>query len=290
MKKPWNKDAEKEFFLKYMETETPEKLFYITDSDKYLAYWPKGYKGKKGTLQSRNSLIGKFTEKWVADLIQSTVKNKKLFAVQGAVCEELGLTKSSPADVVISVNNDKMQKAKDILTIIEVKMSIVWNWELTKHKPDIILECVGNYKSHQGTPGLLRSDSMLKAIGKSANVRATLNSSNIPIIIVGNTPITSSYYDKVDHLKRIGFIQGFWSINPKPIDTAENIKSTEEKGFYRFDKFNELKTCICDLISKEMNFFSGMKSKKDLGMIIKVANEKTTYTEKAKEFLKLIGG
>ncbi len=63
MKKLWDEDMEKDFFLKSKELTTPEKLFYITDSKKYLAYWPKGYKGKKSTLQSRNSLIGSYAQK-----------------------------------------------------------------------------------------------------------------------------------------------------------------------------------------------------------------------------------
>ena len=290
MEKPWNRDAERKFFLKSMEFATPEQLFYLTDSQEYLAYWPKGYKGKKSTLQSRNSLIGKFTEKWVTDLIQKTVKGNKLFAVQGAICNELGLTSRAPADVVISRSNEITQRAEDVLIIIEVKMSVVWNWRLIKHKVSCSLKCIGDYKSHQGTPGLLRSDSMLKAIGKGANIRATWKASTIPFIIIGNTPITSYYYDKVDHLKKIGFIQGFWSINPDPISTPENIKSTAGKGFYRFDKFKELKTQVNNLLSEKRNFFSGMNRKEEFGKIIEIAGKKTAYKDKAEEFLKLIGG
>jgi len=93
------------------------------------------------------------------------------------------------------------QKAKDIAAIFEVKMSIVWNW-------------VGDFKTHKGNPGLLRSDSMLKAIGKSINIRVSSHSaSKIPIIILGNTPITQSYISKVDHLYHAGIIQEFWSVN-----------------------------------------------------------------------------
>ena len=66
----WNKDIEKDFFIKSLEFATPEQLFYITEDGRYLAYWPKKYKGRKTTLQSRNSLIGNFTEKWTTDLIQ----------------------------------------------------------------------------------------------------------------------------------------------------------------------------------------------------------------------------
>ena len=67
---------------------------------------------------------------------------------------------------------------------------------------------------------------------------------------MGNTPITNNYYDKVDRLKKIGLIQGFWSINPNPIDTDENIKATKEKGFYRFDEFAELTQLHLPVICK----------------------------------------
>lgn len=291
MNELWNEMVEKDFFEKSLKFATPEKLFYITDENRYVAYWPKGYKGKKSTLQSRNSLIGSFTEKWVTDLIDKIVKIEGLHAVQDAICNELGLSKSSPADVVISKTNKLVQKPEDILAIFEVKMSIVWNWEYKEENSKIELRCIGDYKTHQGNPGLLRSDSMLKAIGKSANIRASsLKSSKIPIIIIGNTPITNNYYDKVDHLKNIGFIQGFWSFNPKPINGKENIKFTKKKGFYRFDDKKELETYIWDLILEERNFFSSMKNKEELGRIIEIANRKASYREKAEEFLRLIGG
>jgi hypothetical protein len=76
MEKLWNKEVEKRFFKEAAKLAAPEQLFYLTDSKKYLAYWPKGYAGKKSTLQSRNSLIGNFTEKWTTDLIQEIVKPK----------------------------------------------------------------------------------------------------------------------------------------------------------------------------------------------------------------------
>ena len=193
----WNKEVEKRFFAESVKFATPEQLFYVTDRNRYLAYWPKGYDGKKSTLQSRNALIGNFTEKWTTDLIQEVVKDKGLFAVQGAICEEIALTNMSPADVVISRSKNVNQQPEDILAITEVKMSIVWNWELQGKA----LSCIGDYKTHQGNPGLLRSDSMLKGIGKSINIRvSSFKAANIPIIVVGNTPITNSYYPKVDHL------------------------------------------------------------------------------------------
>lgn len=286
MEKLWGKEAEQQFFNEATRFATPEQLFYVTDSGKYLAYWPKGYDGKKSTLQSRNSLIGNFTEKWTTDLIQEVVKDKELFAIQGAICNEIALSNMSPADVVISRSKNINQTPEDILAIIEVKMSIVWNWALKNKK----LLCIGDYKTHQGNPGLLRSDSMLKAIGKSINIRvSSFQASPIPIIIMGNTPITNSYYSKVDHLKIAGIIQGFWSVNPKPLDNdGENIKKTEKQGFYRFDSFDELKKSFVNLLSEERNFFSSMKSKKELGKIIEIANREEKYEKKAEVFLKLL--
>lgn len=285
----WNKEVEKRFFAESVKFVTPEQLFYVTDRNRYLAYWPKGYDGKESTLQSRNALIGNFTEKWTTDLIQEVVKDKGLFAVQGAICDEIALTNMSPADVVISRNKNINQQVEDILAIIEVKMSIVWNWELQGGKT---LSCIGDYKTHQGNPGLLRSDSMLKGIGKSINIRvSSLQAATIPIIVMGNTPITNSYYPKVDHLKVAGIIQGFWSVNPKPLDdNGENIKKTDKQGFYKFDDFEELRKAFNVLLSEERNFFSSMKSKKELGEIIEIANREGTYEKKAAVFLKLING
>jgi len=282
----WDKEIEKMFFTESFTFATPEQLFYVTDNNRYLAYWPKGYDGKKGTLQSRNSLIGSFTEKWTTDLIQNMVSSERFFAVKGAICDEIALTGKSPADVVISKNRNIRQRPEDILAIIEVKMSIVWNWELR----DNTLFSIGDFKTHQGNPGLLRSDSMLKAIGKSINIRvSSLKASKIPIIVMGNTPITNNYYTKVDHLKVAGIIQGFWSINPMPLDNnGENIKNTEKHGFHRFDTFEELKKSLNILLLEERNFFSSMKSKKELGKVIEVASREKTYEKKAEKFLKLI--
>ena len=87
----WSKDAELSFFRDCKKFASPEQLFYLTDENKYLAYWPKNYNGEKSTLQSRNSLIGNFTEKWTTDLIKYIVEEMDLFAVQGVQCNEIGL-------------------------------------------------------------------------------------------------------------------------------------------------------------------------------------------------------
>ncbi|MBI5193361.1 MAG: hypothetical protein HZA08_07985 [Nitrospirae bacterium] len=95
MEKLWGKEVEQQFFNEAACFATPEQLFYFTDSGAHLAYWPKGYEGTKSTLQSRNSLIGNFTEKWTTDLIHEVVKDKGLFAVQGAICNDIALSNMS---------------------------------------------------------------------------------------------------------------------------------------------------------------------------------------------------
>jgi len=54
----WTKNKEIDFFKESQTFATPERLFYLGDDSRYYAYWPKSYKGKKSTLQSRNALIG----------------------------------------------------------------------------------------------------------------------------------------------------------------------------------------------------------------------------------------
>ena len=47
---------------------------------------------------------------------------------------------------------------------------------------------------------------MLKAIGKSINIRVSrYKASKIPIIILGNTPITESYFNKVQAVEKVIF-------------------------------------------------------------------------------------
>ena len=284
----WNKDQEKDFFSRSLGFATPEQLFYITKDKKYLAYWPRNYEGVKTTLQGRNSLIGSYTERWVTGLFDEIAGTVGAYSVQGVVSQEIGLSNQSPADVAICKTNDVVQRPEDILMIIEVKMSVVWNWEFTPANRNLV--CVGDYKTHEGNPSLLRSDTMLKAIGKSINIRvSSFAASKIPVIVVGNTPIKKSYYDKVDHLKREGIIQGFWSLNPKPLDDeGENIKSTPFKGFYRFDRYEELRENAINLLKEEREFFSSMQTRKRLGEIIEIASREDTYESKAQKFLLLL--
>lgn len=301
MKELWSKEQEIRFFTEARKFAAPEQLFYLSDDNRYYAYWPKSYGGSKSTLQSRNALIGDYTEKWSADLLSEFAQSKGYHIVQGAVSDELGLPRISPADVAICRTKNVYQKAEDVLLIIEVKMSVVWNWELQFKADRGKLICLGDYCTHQGNPGLLRSDTVLKAIGKSLNIRvSSLKASRIPIIVLGNTPITSNYYEKVDHLRRSGIIQGFWSVNPKPLDNpvtpqlfgneGGGKKATEGLGFYRFDTYDELLRKLEELFREDREFFSSMRTKDELGKFIEIASREATYEEKAEKFLTLIRG
>jgi hypothetical protein len=289
MKKLWGKEEEVNFFRDSRKIATPEQLFYRSDEKRYLAYWPKRYEGEKTTLQSRNAFIGSYTEKWCAELLKDFADKVKGYIVQDVVCEEIELTRQSPADVALCKTKDKVQRAENIISLLEVKMSVVWNWELKKISGKEELVCLGDYNSHQGNPSLLRSDTMLKAIGKSINIRvSSYKAARIPIVIIGNTPISNSYYEKVDHLKKCGIIQGFWSVNPKPLDKEDTIKNTKAFGFYRFDAYGELENEFDKLLKEEREFFSSMRGKDELGRIIEIANKESTYEKKAEKFLELI--
>ena len=87
----WNKEQEILFFNNSQNFASIPQLFNETEDGRYLAYWPKNYRGKKTTLQSRNSLIGKFSEKWVADLLDYLIGDKNLFVIQEAKISSIGI-------------------------------------------------------------------------------------------------------------------------------------------------------------------------------------------------------
>jgi hypothetical protein len=283
----WNNDIEIQFFTNALKSfASPEQLFYKLESG-YFAYVPKGLDAEGQTLQSRNSLIGQFTEKWCKDLFEPIAKELGLFAINGVVCDEIGLTKRSSADLALCTTNQLFQKPENIKLIFEIKMSVVSNYEYIF--PDVI-KFVGDYKQHKGNPALLRSDSMLKAIGKSINIRVSgIESSTIPIVVLGNSPIAESYIDKVDFLKTAGVIQGFWSLNPFPT-TTNFIKETPKKGFQTINNYEILLSNCYELVNTDLNYFSSMIPKTQLGKIIGIANKESTDIAKAEKFLTLIRG
>ncbi len=283
----WNKEQEILFFNNSQNFASIPQLFNETEDGRYLAYWPKNYRGKKTTLQSRNSLIGKFSEKWVADLLDYLIGDKNLFVIQQAQIPAIGISSSSPADVIIASRNKKVLSPDDVKIIFEVKMSIVWNWEYDIYTNS--LTEIGDYRTHKGKPSFTRSDSILKAIGKCIDIRVSnWKASKIPLIVIGNAPLSNGFCKKADYLKNAGIIQGFWSLNPFPLNHGNTRKVTPKKGFIRFDDVGELKCSLDNIFDENLNFYSGMKNPWELGKIIEMSNNEKTYQNKGLKFLKLI--
>jgi hypothetical protein len=281
----WDINTEKRFFkdaLKHFAA--PEKLFYSIKSGKF-AYIPKDCEAEGQTLQSRNALIGNFTETWAKKLFEPIAGKFNLYAINNVECPEIGLPKNSRADLAFCTVDSTIQSAQNIKLIFEVKMSIVSNYRYIT--PNSV-EFIGDYKTHQGNPSLLRSDSMLKAIGKSINIRVSgTGSAEIPIIVLGNSPISINYSHKVDFLKTAGIVQGFWSLNPNPAK-SDYIKSSEKMGFQTIEKTNDIEVLINDLLNTKLNYFSSMVSHKKLGEYVRIANQEPTDEAKAEKFLSLI--
>ena len=279
----WNRETEISFFLSALENfASPEQLFYKLASG-YFAYIPKGESAEGQTLQSRNALIGQFTEKWCKDFFSPIAQKLGLHAINGVICSEIGLAKDSKADLAFCTTDELEQKPDNIKLLFEIKMSIVNNYKLEDNK----VSFVGDYKSHKGTPSILRSDSVLKAIGKAINIRVSQNTTRgIPIIVVGNAPLGKSYSKKVDYLKKAGIIQGFISLYPEPLDSC--LKQTNQKGFQTFDNYKSISQFIVDLVRNDFNFFSAMIPKRKLGQIITLASKEKSDLAKAEKFLTLM--
>ena len=285
----WSKQQEKIFFEKSGNFASYKQLFYKSDEGRYLAYWPKGYRGRKSTLQARNSLIGNYTEKWVCDLLEYILGDDDLHVIPQAQVPSIGISQRSPADIAIATANKKVLMPEEVKLIFEVKMSIVWNWEYDE-KTSRIKE-IGDYRTHQGRPSFTRSDSILKAIGKCIDIRvSSFKASRIPLVVLGNAPLSNGFCKKADYLKSSGIIQGFWSLNPFPLNHGNTRKRSVKKGFVRLDNTDELNMTLNQLFKQELNFFSGMESPRDLGHIIEIANKETTYEQKGLKFINMLKG
>lgn len=283
----WSKNQEKLFFDKSKNFATPEQLFYRTDDGRLVTYWPKGYSGAKSTLQARNSLIGNFTEKWVCDLMNYMLRHEDLHVIQQAQIPSIGITHKSPADIVIATADKKVLMADEVKLIFEVKMSLVWNWQYDDFTGNV--KEIGDYRTHQGRPSFTRSDSILKAIGKGIDIRVSnVKASKIPLIILGNAPLSNGFCKKADYLKTSGIIQGFWSLNPFPLNHGNTRKRSHKNGFVRIDNVDELNMSLNQLFKQDLNFFSGMENPEKLGQLIEIANRENTYENKGLKFLNLL--
>lgn len=281
----WNKETEIDFFQSNLKNIEPEKLFYRINHE-YYAYYPKSYKGKKEVLQSRNALIGEYTENFCKNLLNSFAKEHNLYAVNKVICEELELTSRTPADLALCTTPEKIQKPENIKIIFEIKMSIVNNY---KYNPETgKIEFIGDYTTHTGNPSLLRSDTMLKAIGKALNIRISNDyASKVPIMVLGNTPIAPSYKEKVDKLKEKGFIQEFWSLYPY---ASIKLRKTPKEGFITLNSKEDLFSKLEEILKLDLEFASFMLDKSQLGKFIEIASKENKLINKAEKFLQLIRG
>ena len=280
----WSRQDELNFFNDAINISSIENLM-MSVSGRYYAFQPKTDNSRVNVPNSRNALIGTNTEKWCKDLFSQIARHNNLYAVNGVVCEEIGLSRQSAADLAFCTSASTIQRPENIKLIFEIKMGIVNNYFYDDNQG---FEFCGDYTTHKGNPSLLRSDSMLKAIGKSINLRVdSSRAKKIPIVILGNSPITKNYVDKVDCLKQSGVIQKFISLYPNPTN-REFIKETPEKGFETFDSPNQIETYIDQILNANMNYFSSMMSNKDLGRIISIANAETTDELKGQRFIEML--
>lgn len=280
----WSFQDEINFFKNALDGDfaNKEDLFYQIDN-KYFSYIPREIRGKIPTLQSRNSLIGRYTENWCCNLLRNIAEKFGLYAVNGVVCNELGLNTSSCADLAFCTTNSKNQSPQNIKLIFEIKMSIVNQYEFLNGE----VSYLGNHKTHKGLPSLTRSDSMLKAIGKSISIRVNSEySRNIPIIIIGNTHISNNYLEKVDHLGQSGVLQKVISVNPN----LDEIKNSPLNYFCTPSDLNELEEILKTILSNDLYYFSAMISKSRLSDIIKQSSDCRNEIEIAETFFKLLEG
>jgi len=220
--------------------------------------------------QSRNVPVSTFTEKYAREVMQAAIDKSykgSLFVVRGARCPELSLTGGSAADLAIV--RRKLQsafKAEDIVVVMEVKMSLVWNWKPGEDKPS------ADFFQHNGRPSLSRTDSLLKAIGKGAIFRSTEKSRRIPYLVIGNCPPPQGYYAKLDGAVRSGLVQKFISLTPKPVlsgSPVRNPKQTRGGGFLRIDSMDELSDLLKQIIDGQGVYIGRMVDRKELGEKIK---------------------
>lgn len=281
----WSTTDELNFFRNAINLSSIENLM-VKVKGQYYAFQPKNISDAKvNTPQARNSFIGSTTEKWCKDLFADIASINNLYAVNGVVCEEIGLTRQSAADMAFCTSPNQIQTADNIKLIFEIKMGIVNNYRYNENDD---FDFCGDYTTHKGNPSLLRSDSMLKAIGKSINLRVdSSKAKKIPIIILGNSPITQNYVKKVDCLKSSGVIQKFISLYPNPTN-GDFIRDTPDKGFETFDNPKVIENYISQVLNANMNYFSSMMSNKELGQIITKANNEPTDELKGQRFIEML--
>ena len=276
----WSKNNEINFF-KFAKTQTSRKnLFHKTLNNEYIAYPTKDIK-TTSNLHIRDLLFDSFSKNWFYDLLNNLVDDFEV--IKNPRITSIG--KNSP-DFVISSKKSKILSPEDVKVIFILKLSIVWNW---KYNPSLgSVEEIGDYRTHLSKPSFTSSANIFNAIDTALNIRFTNKKfANIPIIVIGNTPMSDGFCKRADYLKSSGVIQGFWSVNPFPINGATH-KTSKKRGFYRFDNSDEFKNSLDKLLDCDLKFISTMKSQKDLGKIIDQLNSENTSQDRASKFIDIL--
>ena len=109
----------------------------------------------------------------------------------------------------------------------------------------------------------------------------------IPIIVLGNSPITNGYKDKVDCLCQSGVIQKFISLYPNPTNCT-HIKNSPKSGFETFASEASVAEYISHILGAEMNYFSAMMHNSNLGKLIDIASREENDELKGQKFIELL--
>lgn len=239
--------------------------------------------------QARNVPVSTFTEIYAREVMQAAIDKYykgTLFVERGVQCDELSLTDGSGADLaIVKRQGQATLNAEDIVVVMEVKMSLVWNWKLGEDKPS------SDFYQHNGRPSLSRTDSLLKAIGKGAIFRSTEKSRRIPYLVIGNCPPPEGYYAKIDGAVRSGLVQKFISLTPKPVLSGppmRNPKETSGGGFLRIDSMDELATFLKSVIDGKGVYLGRMVDRKELGEKLKALDSNGPSEEVADRFIEAL--
>ncbi len=230
------------------------------------------------TPQGRNAGIGRFAidvahsvvEEAIADM---AIPGKNLWLKKDVRCDELSLTGGSKADIaILNKEIDEDVQPHHIECIFEVKISLVWNWELVGDE----VRLAGDCDQHTGNPSLLRSDNILKAIGKAGLFRGSSPlSARIPFIVLGNTGVSNTYMNKIDYLVRSGLIQRFINLTPELAVADTGYRETLSRmqspqgGYVTARTISEFRKMLESVLTADARYFSSMMHLGELGIIIR---------------------
>ena len=114
----WSIQNELDFFNDAIRLTSIERLMVQVDQS-YYAFSPRSLRnGNANTPQARNGLIGQRTEKWCKDLFSEIARENDLYAINGVVCEEIGLSRSSSADLAFSIYKFAISTTREYQIIV----------------------------------------------------------------------------------------------------------------------------------------------------------------------------